>query len=362
MNKNQLIQQHFQKAHLLKIDNPQYQKTVDSLFNWLTTSDHIENDQTFLCLTNSSFLSLRDPNLIGAKQSLSTNTTASIKTKQKIVIAGIEEIEYFLKKYPQISFQKKLNDGEQAGTGEEIAVISGGSRAILSLERTILNILQRMSGIASQTNKFARILKPAYIAATRKTPWMLLDKKAVAVGGGLTHRLDLSDGILIKDNHLQIHKNEHKLKNEEQAVTSMLQMILPKVTNTSIEIEVTTKESANAAIKTFLQTPNNNHLIIMLDNWQPQEVKKFIYNLRGGERRAPSRAPAVSVANEDVGLGKRETGPRQKIEYLPILFEASGNINENNLKDWAGTGVDIISSGALTHSAKAADLSLSINP
>lgn len=290
--------------------NHKYQKTVDTLFNWLITSDYAENDITAKFLDNKSI-------------------QASIRTRQDIVVSGIEEIEYFLKKYPEISFQKKVNDGEQIKIGDELALISGRSGKILSLERTILNILQRMSGIATQTHKFAQILSPIRVAATRKTPWMLLDKKAVAVGGGLTHRLDLSDGILIKDNHLQILKNENNLKDEQEAVTYALKTILPQVTNTSIEIEVTTKESANAAIKAF--SVKNNSLTIMLDNWDVKDARNFLKDV---------------TANPNASS---------------IIFEASGNINESNLKDWARTGVDIISSGALTHSVKAADLSLSIN-
>lgn len=311
MDKNTLILKHFQKDHLLKIENPPYQKTVDTLFNWLTASDHVENDLTSKFIGNKSI-------------------TASIKTKQDIIVAGMEEVEYFLKKYPQISFQKKISDGENAQKGEQIAVITGMSDTILSLERTVINILQRMSGIAAQTKKFAQILSPIQIAATRKTPWMLLDKKAVAVGGGLTHRLDLSDGILIKDNHLQVIKKEYNLKEEEQAITRALKIILPKTTNSSIEIEVKNKEEANTAIKTVSRITNNNYLTIMLDNWKVEDAQNFMKNLK--------KDPAASS----------------------IIFEASGNINENNLSDWAQTGVDFISSGSLTHSAKAADLSLSI--
>ncbi len=334
MNKNTLIQKHFQKKHLLKMDNPQYQKKVDTLFNWLLTSDHAENDITAKFLDNKSVL-------------------ANIRTKQDIIVAGIEETEYFLKKYPEISFQKKVNDGEQLKTGEEIALISGMSRTILSLERTTLNILQRMSGIATQTQKFARILSPIHIAATRKTPWMLLDKKAVAVAGGLTHRLNLSDGILIKDNHLQIIKNQHKLNSETEAVTLALKMIfglnsnnltIKQLNNSFIEIEVNSKEGARAAIKTFVdlnviarrssQTTNEaistNHLTIMLDNWSPKDAQNFM---------------------QEINANPNATS---------IIFEASGNINEDNLQDWAATGVDIISSGSLTHSTKAADLSLTI--
>jgi len=335
MNKNTLIKKYFQKNHLLKIDNPQYKKIVDTLFNWLISCDHTENDLT------AKFFDRKPMH-------------ASIRTKQDIVVAGIEEIEYLLKKYPEISFQKKVTDGEKIKKGGEIAIISGDNRTILSLERTILNILQRMSGIATQTQKLTKIItaenKPStpnpqfltHIASTRKTPWMLLDKKAVAAGGGLTHRLNLSDGILIKDNHLQILKNENNLKNEEQTVTHALKMILPQITNTSIEIEVTTKEGANSAIKTFFHShchsreggnpvnSNNTSLTIMLDNWTAKDVRNFIKEVN--------------------------TNPYAS----SIIFEASGNINESNLKHWAQTGVDIISSGALTHSAKAADLSLSV--
>jgi nicotinate-nucleotide pyrophosphorylase (carboxylating) len=320
MNKNTLIQKHFQKAHLLKMTNPKYQKTVNTLFNWLVTCDQIKKDQTSLVIARSE----------ATKQSLPINTIASIKSHQDIVVAGIEEVEYLLKKYPEITFQKKVNDGERLKIGQEIAIISGSSGIILSLERMVLNILQRMSGIATQTQKFAQILDPIRIAATRKTPWMQLDKKAVAVGGGLTHRLDLSDGILIKDNHLQILKNENNLKDEEEAITYALKMILPKITNESIEIEVTTKEAAFATIKIFSQIGNTNSLTIMLDNWSVIDAQNFI---------------------KEVSTNPNATS---------IIFEASGNINESNLQDWAQTGVDIISSGALTHSVKAADLSLSI--
>ena len=321
MNKNTLIQKHFQKIHLLKMENPQYQKAVNTLFSWLLACDHAENDITAKLIDNKS-------------------VRASIRTKQDIIVAGIEEIEYFLKKYPEITFQKKVNDGEQLKKGGKIAVISGTSGTILSLERTILNVLQKMSGIATQTQKFAQILSPIQIASTRKTPWMLLDKKAVAIGGGLTHRLDLSDGILIKDNHLQILKNQHKLNSEAQAVTLALEMALKLTSNnlsieqsnnSFIEIEVTSKESANAAIKVFSQTKIINSLTIMLDNWNPKEVQNFMKDV---------------ATNPDASS---------------IIFEASGNISESNLQDWAQSGVNIISSGALTHSTKAADLSLSIN-
>lgn len=306
--------------------NPKYQKKVDTLFNWLLNCDHAKNDITAKFLDKKSI-------------------QASIRTKQDIIVAGIEEVEYFLKKYPEISFKKKVSDGEQIKIGDEIATISGSSETILSLERTVLNILQRMSGIATQTQKFAQILSPIHIAATRKTPWMQLDKKAVALGGGLTHRLDLSDGILIKDNHLQILKNENNLKDEEEAIAYSLKMILPQITNESIEIEVNTKEGANAAIRIFTdfhviarpadsagEAISTNYLTIMLDNWEVENAQNFI--------KEASTNPYASS----------------------IIFEASGNINESNLQDWARTGVDIISSGALTHSVKAADLSLSIYP
>lgn len=311
MDKNILVQKLFQKDSLLKMTNPQYKKAVDRLFQWMIDCDNFGNDRTSEVIKN-------------------VHISAVIRTNEDIAAAGIEEISSFLEKFPNILFENKAEDGKQVKKGEEMAIISGESRIILSLERTILNILQRMSGIATMTANYVKILKPVRIAATRKTPWMLLDKKAVAAGGGLTHRLDLSDSILIKDNHLQIIKNEFKLTDEKQIVSKVLNEILSKIKDVPVEIEVNTREGAEAALQSFLAVKDIKYGIIMLDNWKISDAELFM------------------------------TQVRKNNDFEKILFEASGNISENNIKDWAKTGVDVVSSGALTHSAKAADLSLEI--
>src|SRR5205814_8332547 len=127
------------------------------------------------------------------------------------------------------------------------------TREILAYERVLLNILQRLSGIATATYKYVSLVdtireKP-FIAATRKTNWGFLDKKAVAMGRGLTHRLSLSDGILVKDNHLQLLKSMFHLHEETEIVAKSLGILLKKVNHTLMEIEVEKKQSMQVLIE-----------------------------------------------------------------------------------------------------------------
>ena len=297
--------------------NPTYKQVVTSLFSWLTKSDNVKSDQTSTIIPARSI-------------------SSHIISHQDCVIAGLKELSSLLLPYhPYLTFNALVKDGNLVKSGQTIANLNGNAKIILSYERTILNFLQRMSGIATQTNhiiKYLNNLQPTtynlqpMIAATRKTPWGLLDKKAVAVGGGLTHRLSLADGMLIKDNHLAILKKEYSLKSEAKAVTKALELSLSKVKNTMVEIEVTTPEAVEAAVKASSGFP----LTIMLDNWQANEAKKTITRLK------------------------------KKYDLSHVLFEASGGIDEANIKDWAKAGVNFISLGSLTHSPKAADLSLEI--
>lgn len=297
MNKANLIFKYFQKKDLLKAGNKEYQKTLSSLFTFLIESDKVNEDKTGKLFPDKTI-------------------TAKVLACEKGIAAGIEELCFLIKNFTSLTFRPVIKDGEGFAKDNIIAEIKGNSRQILAFERTILNILQRMSGIATQTNYLVNLissnlkpttLKPIHIAATRKTPWMWLDKKAVAVGGGLTHRLNLSDSILIKDNHLALRKK----------------ISLPH-RNTLVEIEVETRQQAIQATKAF--RPH----AIMLDNFRPEEAKQTIEDLKN------------------------------KFDIPDIIFEASGGIDENNIKDWVKTGVDIISLGALTHSVRASDFSLEI--
>lgn len=314
MNKTPLILKFFQKTDQLTVENTGYKKTISSFFQWLIDNDKVNNDKTTKFFHN-----------LPAK--------AKIIAKQEGIVAGLEEVNFLLKKHTNLNFKPLLKDGNKFTNGTEIAQIKGKFHEILGYERTILNILQRMSGIATETNKLINLInqRPAcagrpttndqrpLIAATRKTPWMSLDKKAVAVGEGLTHRLNLSDEILIKDNHLNHISIENALK-----------ILDDKYQNELIEIEITDNHQAQQVIKTFIGLRSNNTLAILMDNFTPLLAKQTLDNLR------------------------------KEFDLSEIIFEASGGINKNNLSEWAKTGVDIISLGALTHSTHASNLSLEL--
>ncbi len=336
MDKTNLILKYFQKSGQLTVDHEEYQKSISTFFAWLADNDKVNHDKTTKYFPNLS-------------------SKAKIIAKQEGIISGIEEIEYLVKKYTGLTFKSFLKDGLKLKNHEVIAEITGKSHEILGYERTILNILQRMSGIATETNRLVKSInrqqitdnKKPYIAATRKTPWMSLDKKAVAVGGGLTHRLNLSDGILIKDNHLvhvSIEKAVKMILNphiylttgdaKEGSQTEMYRSLgylngrTRKLKSELIEIEVENFQQAHRVIKSFSNLKSNNHLAIMLDNFTPELAKQTLTNLR------------------------------KEFDLSNIIFEASGGIDEKNILEWAKTGVDILSLGSLTHSTHSSNFSL----
>ncbi|MBU1322841.1 carboxylating nicotinate-nucleotide diphosphorylase [Patescibacteria group bacterium] len=300
MNKQKLILKFFQKANQLKISNRTYRQTVIFLFKWLLANDEIKTDIT------SQLLKLR------------SKKTARIISHETATVAGIEEISYLLHHLTQLSFKPLLKDGNSVKNNQVIAKVQGPVNEILTYERTIISFLQRMSGIATQTKNFVGLINSPslQIAATRKTPWASLDKKAVAVGGGLTHRLSLHDGILVKDNHLKL-----------TSIPQALKIILPQINHQLIEVEVKNQAEAFQALNTFNQLNQDNYLAIMFDNFSTPAIKKTI----------------VQLNNQFV------------------IYEASGGINETNILSFSKTGVDIISLGALTHSTRAVNLSLEIS-
>ena len=213
-----------------------------------------------------------------------------------------------------VEFTVKINDGEQVKKGDIIAVMSGSTRTLLKGERTALNILQHMSGIATATFKCTELVKGtnAMVTDTRKTlPGLRpLQKYAVTVGGGKNHRYNLSDGVMLKDNHLDAYGGI------TPAVTELRKKIGHMV---KIEVEVRNLEELAEALECRAE-------VIMLDNMSCEDMKK-----------------AVEITN-----GR-------------ALLEASGNVTSANIREVAETGVDIISLGALTHSVKCFDISMKIN-
>ena len=244
---------------------------------------------------------------------------AEIIAKETGVAAGIEEALILLESLG-IKAKPLVKDGQKIAKGKVLIKIEGNAKNVLALERTVLNLLARMSGIATFTNRIVRKIRKAgyktVIACTRKTAPGLeyFDKKAVLLGGGDTHRLHLDDMILIKDNHVAIVGNV-----KEAVKLAKKQVSFSK----KIEVEVSNVNEAIQAAKAGAD-------IIMLDNFTPEKVKDAINRLK-------------------------KENLRDK-----VLIEASGGINEKNIVNFAAAGVDIISLGALTHSAKALDISLEI--
>ena len=244
---------------------------------------------------------------------------AEVVAKENGVAAGIEEAIILLESLG-LKAKTYVIDGEALKKGQVIIHVSGDARTILSAERTMLNLLSRMSGIATATRRMVEQIRKANlntrIAATRKTvPGMgYFDKKAVFVGGGDPHRLHLDDMILVKDNHVAIAGNVKKAVEAAKKYGSFTK---------KIEVEVTTAEDVVIAAKAGAD-------IVMLDNFSPKQIRE-----------------AVELLKKAGLFGK-------------VLLEASGGINAENLLEYASTQVDVISLGELTHSVKALDLSLEI--
>ena len=246
--------------------------------------------------------------------------------KQDCILAGLGAISRILDVYAaldgavvshyEVTSHPEIFDGVRLHRGQSVAVIRHNARVILSCERVILNLLQRLSGIATLTRRFVDAVSgtKARILDTRKTAPGLrtLDKYAVRCGGGQNHRLDLSDGVLIKNNHIALAGG---LKNVLERAHRNRRGTQP------IEVEVRSLAELEEALTYGGEA-------ILLDNMTPQDVRAAVERCSKADRRIP--------------------------------LESSGGINLENVRAYAETGVDFISVGALTHSAPAVDLSLRI--
>ena len=245
-----------------------------------------------------------------------TKGSARIIAKEPLVVAGTQVAQWvFLLVDPSLKVGVHRQDGSHTRPGDVILEVSGGVSTMLMAERTALNFLQRLSGIATLTRAFVDRVAgtSARIVDTRKTTpgWRVLEKAAVRAGGGCNHRFGLYDGVLIKDNHIAA----------VGGVGPAVAAIRRKIPHTlKIEVEVETLDQLAEAIAVGADA-------VLLDNM----------------------APAVMVE------AVRRAGRR-------LTLEASGGISLDNVKEVAETGVDLISVGALTHSARAVDISMEIEP
>jgi nicotinate-nucleotide pyrophosphorylase (carboxylating) len=243
---------------------------------------------------------------------------AEVIAKAEGIVAGLEEA-VILAEMMDLKAEAKATDGDKVKNKQVLMVLSGDARTILAVERTLLNLLSRMSGIATKTYSLSEQLKKAKvkarIAATRKSAPGLLyfDKKAVAIGGGDPHRLHLDDMLLIKDNHLVVVGSVEEAVKRAKANASF---------SKKIEVEVTSQQDAIKSAKAGAD-------IVMLDNFNPKQAK-------------------------EAGEALRKAG------YNKVLLEVSGGITAETLLEYASAQVDIISMGELTHSVKALDISLEI--
>ena len=243
--------------------------------------------------------------------------TAKIITRQDTIVSGTDFIkQIFALKNCKTKIIKK--DGMAARSNQTILEIKGNASAILSCERTALNLLSRMCGITTKTSQLCKLIKSvnrkAELFATRKTAPGLryFDKKAVEIGGGKKHRMTLDDMIMFKDNHIAVEK-------------SIVELI-SKAKKTRKKIEVEVENKADAILAATLGVD-----IIMFDNFTPRQIKNTIKNLN------------------DLNLRKH------------VKLEASGRINEKNITQYGKTGVDMISIGEITNSVEGVDLSLEVN-
>jgi nicotinate-nucleotide pyrophosphorylase (carboxylating) len=233
------------------------------------------------------------------------------------VISGIEVARYVFQRYdPRIEFEALVADGTAVTPGTELATVRGPARSLLTAERTALNLIQRLSGVATETARYVNATEgtKATIVDTRKTTPGLrqMEKAAVGHGGGANHRFGLADGVLIKDNHLAA------LMGPGRVTRAVRQARAGAPHTLRIEVEVTTLDELGEALEAGAD-------IVLLDNMSNEEMAEAVRRTNG-----------------------------------TALLEASGGISLERVRSIAETGVDLISVGALTHSASALDISLEL--
>ncbi len=281
----------------LKITNRKYQKFVEIFFEQELKNDGVD-------ITSEITINKRK-----------NPVKAIIIAKESGILAGRAEIQYFLSKNKKIKQKWHKKDGEKFKKNDLILELTGNLHILLKFERILLNFISRMSGISTKTaQNVQKIAHFAKLSATRKTLWGILDKKAVALGGGLTHRLNLEDAILIKENHLA-HTN---------IKTALNKIDKTKKEFSFWEIEVENEQELKEVMENL---PKKRPGVIMLDNFTPRQIKKVL---------------------------KKTTKPKR------IFFEASGGITEKNIKKYAKTGAEVLSAGFLTKNAFSIDFSMYI--
>ena len=314
MNRKKLLNKAFQRGHLLTAKNKLYRDWIKKFIVDETKGDiGLKGD-----ITSESVLRNRK------------RIKAVVYSRSNGIIAGIEEVSLLLRGY-KIKIKQLKKDGDRIKKGSKILLLEGNEKDILKLERSVLDLLSRMSGIATLTNKLIKKVKNKVgIAATRKTQWRYLDKKATYIGGGLTHRLALWESILIKDNHINAIKKE---KIKDAIGTALERAWKKRKKGIFLEIETFNDKQAIRAAQKFKELKgesNNTPCFVMFDDMKPKPIKKIIKKLKN------------------------------KKLYNHILLEASGGINPDNIISYANTGVDVLSLGYLTAASQSLNIKLKV--
>ena len=253
---------------------------------------------------------------------------AKIISKQDGIYAGNIPIKYLLENWINLGeIEYKVNDGDPVKSDQELMILSMSNQQILKFERTILNIIGRLSGIATTTHEW-KFLTPIPLASTRKTTWGLLDKWAVNLGGGLTHRLSKNDALMIKENDFIGH-NPLEI-NYKKNITSILKNIKTTNNDDFVIVEVRDYDEAIFVAEKWFENNDDKKLTIMLDNMSPKNCKQVDEKLR-------------------------EMGLRNK-----IILEASGGITLKNIKKWEFSKIDVISTSSIHRGTIPLDISLLI--
>lgn len=312
MDRLDLVKNCFDSEKFLSLENPYYRDFITDLFNFLLNNDLKGSDIS------------QYPHNIYEKE-----CNAKIIAKSHGISACLDEI-IFLLKLKEVEAKTPFQNGVEIEPNETFLSLSGKAANILSAERTILNFIQRLSGIATLTKKYIDTIgkRDCFVAGTRKTFWGYLDKKAVQCGGGVSHRLNLNDAAMLKDNHLTIIKKSLHEKGLQVAINEIAKS---KNSLRFIEVEVKNEREFEEVVGIFTSLENNLPKAIMFDHFTPKLINKMINKVKSNN------------------------------QYEKIFFEASGDINLNNINQYAKSGVDIISVGALTHSAKSCDFTLLVS-
>ncbi|HMS17951.1 MAG TPA: carboxylating nicotinate-nucleotide diphosphorylase [Planctomycetota bacterium] len=282
---------------------------VEAIVHLALAEDQVDADITSLCLVPST-----------------ARGVGRVVARAPGRIAGLALLDVsgpFRNAYPDLTFHCQVPEGSDVERGAVLATLTGSARDLLGIERTLLNFLQRLSGIATATLAYVEAARGtrARIQETRKTcPGLrALDKYAVSVGGGLNHRQHLGDQVLIKENHLVFAGRARSPESVREGVQRARAQ-----TDLAIEVEVENLEQFDAALDAGVD-------IIMLDDFDPADIRE-------------------AVRRRDI------VGPP------PPLLEVSGGVTLERVRELASLGVDRISVGALTHSVKALDLAMDIEP